>query len=436
MSLYPDQEIVAKQFSEWMKSDQYVAGIWASAGFGKSHMMNYVVEQLRATSSLNIIITSMTHAACGVLEKLARCEVRTLHSVMGWVPTYDKATGEEFLKMPNTSNLKPNTILIIDEAGLCGVEECTQLYADVRNAGAKILFVGDNKQCYPVFKKDQKPCIPAFEMSETKMELTIPKRQDPDDYIYKLALVYRAAVDGERQPKLRTLLHPKTGKGIVHDEDDIEEHMLAMFAKAKRLMDSGADPKALHKIRALAFTNKKCIMLNRKIRNKVFKVRDANGKYDPRPFIGETLMSNKSVPSTHEENVVILQNNQYVTVSSVEEDEVQGLKGYWLRFQETEEPVFCPRSIEALKQRLHELAEVAQEKSNWEPYYRLKHGTADMRNTYAMTVNKAQGSTMQEVCIFADNFNISRDYYQKVRLMYTAVTRATHKVVIEGELLK
>jgi ATP-dependent exoDNAse (exonuclease V) alpha subunit len=346
---------------------------------------------------------------------------------MKWIPSYDRVTGEEYLKTPKKSVMTSNMLILVDEAGMLGHTETNLLIDEARMVGALIFFVGDHKQCYGVFKKGEEVCVPAYRASTIKITLDIPKRQTEGDYIYALSLRLRAAVDGHRLPVLQTLINPDDGKGIVH-VDDIEPVMFSMFHAAKKLVDSGEDPEALFKVKVLAFTNNKCINLNRKIRREVFGVKDSV------PFIGEVLMANKSVPSPLDDGDMLLKNNEYVTVKSVELDTVQGLSGFWLTFEENDNSVFSPKSIDALKSRLQVMAKEAKENNDWASYYRLKNGVADMRNIYAQTVNKAQGSTLKEVCVMMDNIDSCRDESQKRRLAYTAVSRGTHKVYVEGEL--
>jgi ATP-dependent exoDNAse (exonuclease V) alpha subunit len=51
-----------------------------------------------------------------------------------------------------------------------------------------------------------------------------------------------------------------------------------------------------------------------------------------------------------------------------------------------------------------------------------------------MTINKSQGITLSHALVDMDDINKAWNREQKARMAYTAVTRATDKVSIEGEL--
>ena len=459
MDLYDDQELVAVKFEDWLNnSNVQTAGLWASAGYGKSYMVKHLIEDvILKNSNYTPILTSMTHSAVAVLTSFTGMGVSTLHGLMGWVPIVDKDTGEEKLSTPRMRDpgadprLTGNMLVIVDEAGLMGHDELGLLLNECTETGARVLFIGDNKQCYPVMKDHQRLCIPAYENTECMLELTIPKRVDKDDMIYKLSTTYRLTVDGARQPKLKTMLNTdNSGKGVRH-VDDLEKWAYMAF-------ETGVKAGNTRNIKVLAFTNQRCLNLNRKIRKKVM------GIDDPTPVVGEEMVANTAITNAVGEEVLI-RNNQLVVVASVEKTDSYGMPGAFIQFTDAEgediqEVVFVPSSPSKLQDRLKELAKkakankkfsVAKDKEGlhdeaelyrveakkcWRSFYSLKEGCADIRFTYAMTVNKAQGTTLKHALIDLYDMNGCRDAGQAARLAYTAVSRATDYVTIEGELTK
>lgn len=443
MPLMPDQVKAAEDFDYWLnETSTQTAGLWASAGFGKSWCAKHLIDEIVIKNSNYIpVLASMTHSAVAVLADFVGRDVNTLHSIMGWIPVVDKETGEERLSTPRMrdKNAEPrlaeNMLLIVDEAGLMGHQELRLLLEELNLTGARVLFIGDNKQCFPVVKEGERLCVPAYEYSECKLELTIPKRVDEGDMIYKLSLAYRAAVDGARQPRLRTALNPdKSGKGVRH-VDDIEELAYTAFRAGKR--DGN-----MRNIKVLAYTNRRCLTLNRKIRRKVM------GLKDPTPTVGEEMVANTSIQGATGDDVII-RNNEKVIVKSVEKTDSFGLKGAFIQFtdmsgEDVEEVVFVPESPGKLNDRLKKLANEAkalkangydtESSEKWRAFFSLKEGCADIRYTYAMTVNKAQGTTLKHALVDLCDINSCRDYEQKTRMAYTAVTRATDYATIEGEL--
>ncbi len=441
--LYEDQEKVAIEFEDWLNNTTIqTAGLWAGAGFGKSHMTKHLIDEVvLKNSNYQPILVSMTHSAVAVLSEFTEREANTIHSVMGWLPKADKETGETYLSTPKMRDpnsdprLTSNMLIMLDEAGLTGHDELRLLLQECDETGARVLFIGDNKQCFPVVRDGQELCVPAYDATETKFTLTIPKRTDEGDMIYKLSLAYRKAVDGARQPELKTMLNTDgSGKG-VRVVDDIEEYAYLAF-------EAGVRDGNVKDIKVLAFTNKRCLNLNRKIRKKVM------GLSDPTPIVGEEMVANTAIPTATGDDVLI-KNNQLLIVAEVEKTESYGLAGAFITFnnaegEEVEETVFVPASPAKLQDRLKKIANEAKaclldgdeqgSKDRWRAFYSLKEGCADIRFTYAMTVNKAQGTTLSHALIDLWDINTVRDQEQKTRLAYTAVSRASDYVTIEGEL--
>ena len=106
--------------------------------------------------------------------------------------------------------------------------------------------------------------------------------------------------------------------------------------------------------------------------------------------------------------------------------------------------MFVPESPKKLVNRLKEIASDAnkareegdelQAKALWKRWHNLSEACADIRFTYAMTINKAQGVTLKHALVDLDDISKCRDRSQKARYAYTAVTRATDYVTIEGDL--
>lgn len=444
VELYTDQVLVASEFEEWLlNSEETVAGVWAGGGFGKSFMAKYLVmEVVLKNSNYEPVLTSMTHSAVDVLYEFMGMDVHTLHSIMGWIPQVDKETGKEFLSTPSMREkspeprLKPNTLLLVDEAGLLTHMQTRLLIAEAVAVGAKILLLGDNKQCFPVHDEGDEMTIPAYDNTEKKLTLTIPKRVDEGDMIYKLSTVLRAAVDGGPLPEWKTALNPDgSGRGVRH-VDDIEEYAYMAF---KAELDRGGD---LSKVKVLAFKNTRCLTLNRKIRKKVM------GYKEPYPIIGERMVANTGI-ATSAGSEVLIRNNQQIIVKEVERTESFGLKGAFVQYADLkgnyfEEIVFVPATPGKYLDRLKQLANDAKDllargekleaSEKWRNFFALKEGCADIRYTYAMTVNKAQGITLKHALVDLVDINSCRDYEAKVRLAYTAVTRASHYATIEGEI--
>ena len=432
--LMQDQQDAADKFQQCLNNtDTTFMGLWASAGFGKSWVAKHLIREIiMKRSNFRPVLASMTHSAAQVLSDFVGMEVNTLHATLGWRPIANKDTGEESIETPYMRDkeaehvLKAGDILVIDEAGLLGSKEVALLKAECNATGARVLFIGDSKQCFPVGDM----CVPAYDITDFYLELTIPKRADKDNTIYKLSEQLRACVDGAKRPKLVTALNPdKSGVRVV---DDIEE--LAIMAFKAGVRDGYTKD-----IKVLAFTNERCLTLNRKIRKKVL------GLSDPTPLVGEEMVANTTITQMDGEEVII-KNNQIVYVVSVEKTDSHGMPGAFIQFKDEkgeniEGIVFVPASPSKLKTRLHQIAEEASEHREekrdeqataaWNKYYNLKEGCADIRFTYAITVNKAQGITLKHCLMDLTNIDVCGHKEQNARLAYTAATRPHTFLTIE-----
>jgi hypothetical protein len=441
MDLYDDQLRAATRFEKWLStSSETFAGLWASAGYGKSFTAKFLIEEVIIKhTNYTPMLTSTTHSAVEVMEEFTGRAASTLHSLMGWIPQVVKDTGEEYLSTPEMrgkkSNLTKGMIILIDEAGTLGHEEMRLLTLACNEVEARVLFIGDHKQCFPVIKEGEELCVPAHRATECMLELIEPKRTDRNNTIFKLSEKYRATVDGGPQPTLSTRLNVDGKTGVRH-VDDIEE--MAYMAYAAGIRDGNTD-----NIKVLAFTNKRCLTLNRKIRKNIL------GHKSQIPMLDEIMIANTAI--TNVEGNVMINNNQRVKVTSVEETENHGLNGAFITYDDLDgepiaESVFVPESPGKLVDRLKKLANEAkgygangftdESSALWRTFYSLKEGCADIRFTYAMTVNKAQGITLKHALIDMSDINKASSFSREMaaRLAYTAVSRGTTFVTIEGEL--
>ena len=120
--LYDDQLRAASRFELWLtNSSETFAGLWASAGYGKSYTAKHLIDEVIIKNSNYIpIMCSMTNSAADVLADFVGRPVTTLHALMGWVPQVDKEPAEEYLSTPQlrdsneNSSFKTNTLVLID----------------------------------------------------------------------------------------------------------------------------------------------------------------------------------------------------------------------------------------------------------------------------------------------------------------------------------
>jgi hypothetical protein len=91
-----------------------------------------------------------------------------------------------------------------------------------------------------------------------------------------------------------------------------------------------------------------------------------------------------------------------------------------------------PENKAAFKSALKTLAVKAKSRQiTWQPYWDLKESIVDIGYNYAMTSHKVQGSTYKNVYVIEDDImNFPGGRLQQNRMMYTAVSRPTTKLVV------
>ena len=433
MSLYPDQLKVAEDFKTWLfESNIPFAGLFAGGGYGKSHMVGYLLEILKKTD-LPVVVTSMTHVAAEVLADFTGNPVSTLHSAFGWYLEECTETGKVLLMSPEKSPIQHGSVIIVDEAGMVNNQVLAALIDAATAFDLRILGVGDNKQTFPVEKDGVPTGVPFYDHCKVRFTLGIPKRQSEGDIVFALCQRMRQSVDGGRFPNFKTI-EQGDGRG-VYDSDDFTDDIIKAY-------DAASSP---DQVKVLSYTNKKAIKYNKIIRKHVLGV-DTN-----EPQVGEELVANTTIKEYDNEaggDVIIIANNERVTVLGTEAGEEWGLSGWWTRivnFDKDEYTVFVPESPAVKDRELKKLSREAKEakaegKSGvarycWGEYFNVLNKTADLRPTFAITVTKSQGSTYEHVLVDLNDIDRCWDRETKARLAYTAVSRASKKVTVDGYLV-
>lgn len=179
IQLSQEQIVTEHQFHNWLKDHtRPTFTLGGYAGTGKTFLMANLIQQLGGEyCSREIICAAPTGKAASVLrEKLGGFPVRTIHSIL-YAPIEHKSEGfeklmEQLIADPNNAELQirvdhekrqlagkglgfnikedsgilPGQLVMVDEASMVTQE----MYHDLVNTGAKVMFVGDPGQLPPV----------------------------------------------------------------------------------------------------------------------------------------------------------------------------------------------------------------------------------------------------------------------------------------------
>ena len=423
ITLSPSQLQVVEEFPEFLTNDDPELTISGFAGSGKSFLVKYLEEAverqqevLRVMDPLvakrKMLFTATTNKAAAVLsEMLGKRDVSTIHKLLGLVVQNDYRTGKQKLvEKERVANLS-HSIVFIDESSMINLELLERIRdSQQRFTDCKIVFIGDAYQLPPVFED----VCPVFHKdAQNVFFLNEIQRQVADNPIIQLSAKYRGTLDDHTQdwPAI-----PDDGKHIMHytDKRGFFDQIEAAFLQ-DHLVDT-------YKI--VAWSNNRVRAYNRWIRK-------IQGKTEPFE-VGEIMVSNK--PLFYDGQLMASTDTMH-EITRVRQEILLNIPGYWIEILghkgiEYFQPLRWPEASALAKQYAIE----ARRTRDWRDYFYITQEWADFRPIHASTVHKAQGSTYDEVFVDLNNIGTNTRWQEVARLVYVAITRASDKVHIFGDL--
>lgn len=438
-SLSPDQRQALGEILDFAASTCPAHALSGPAGTGKTYLLGWVLAQVER----NVRLSATTNKAAAVCGQLAPgCDARTIHHLLGLQPEADHRKGRMVLKRKRDPKVKGGELVIVDEASMIDSELLRTIRTYAAEIGFQVLFVGDGYQLPPIFEAES----PAFATLPTS-RLTTVHRQALGNPILSAATDFRMVLDGNPFPVL--LGHDR---GLLRADDfEFPVWMVQEFATR----DYERDP---DHCRAIAWTNRRVIELNRIIRRRLIGP-DA----DRWPILpGETFVVNEALV---EDDELQFPTESRVRVSRVSAstmtDKETGIEvtGHWCQVANAQNAgeLFVPADREAAAALLGAYARKGRElqrqcdawkkaghssppdldderRAAWREFFAWKGRMADLRPPHACTVHKSQGSTFN--LAFIDLADIGRCTRADLiaRLVYVALTRPRDTAIFTGEL--
>lgn len=438
-SLSRDQAEALASLHAFAAGDEDAYALAGPAGSGKTFLVGRFLSETRRT----VRLTATTNKAAHVAAKLAPgSEAGTIHSLLGLQPVEDHRLGRVVLRRRRDPKAKPGELVIVDEASMIDSDLLTTIQGMAGAIGFQVLFVGDAYQLPPVFES----VSPAFDRVETSHLATI-HRQALDNPLIATATGFRAVLDGAAFPMLAA-----SPPGVLRaDAEGFTGSMLETFASAAYR----ADP---DHCRALAWTNKRVLELNKLIRRRL-----VGSDADRFPFIpGEVFVAGAAV--VEGEDVILPTEGRVEIIRArgekiAETDSGLEVNGHRVEVDHKGDrvSVFVAEDrgavsafvgafaapAQALQKRCNELRAAGkpvprdldtERKAAWRAFFEVKAMFSDLRPPHASTVHKSQGSTYQHA--FIDAGDIGRCTHSDLiaRLLYVSLTRAAQSAVLTGEL--
>ena len=425
-----DQQAAADAFFLFLMSEATTFVISGRAGVGKTFLMSHLCRRVMqdyedACVMMNItkeydslVFTATTNKAAEVLEKSLGLPVQTIHSYLSLKVTEDFKTGKTFLQKTDAHKVRDRQIVFIDECSMIDSDLFQTIKASFTNS--KIIFVGDHAQMAPV----SEPLSPVFASVEPEnfVFLSQPVRNAGTPALVALCTQLRATVEtGYFNPI-------KEVPGVIdYLNDTTMPLMLHKYFK-------DPDPSA----RVLCYTNTRVESYNEFIREDV--------RAQPSEFqVGDilvvaqnhTTLGSKPITLNVEREVRVLrvgptlEDHNYADVFSDKQP---------IFYRDITVSSLNPGSMEITVRVATDKDKVAAgvkaygKRKDWSSYFNLKGAYADLRDKAACTVYKSQGSTYEAVFVDLGNIGTSYDPEQVARMLFVAVSRATTRVFLYGQL--
>lgn len=411
LTLTQDQQSALDAFFKFLSDPlETVFVLSGYSGCGKSTLVHNLLDRLpdyQKTLQLispdfpvwDMALTATTNKAAENLALITGHEVKTIHSYLGLRVSTNFKTGETELATSRSTVKKSRVILFIDEASYIDSALLKLIFEWTENC--KIVFIGDPAQLTPV----KATGTPVFDAGFNGAALKQVVRQAAGNPIVDLSTKFRNTVEtGE------FFSFKPDGNAVVYlDRDAFNAAVLKEFTRPDwRYRDS----------KILGWTNKLVIAYNAFVRE--------HAKGDPQLQAGDYAIVN----SFCQVGKQTLKTDQLVQISSISEDtECHGVQGRWFTCDGRIE-AFMPNSLEAKNGRL----KTARANDEYPVMQDIEQSWIDLRAAFAQTINKAQGSTYDEVYIDLDDVRRCNSGDQIARMLYVGVSRARNRVYLTGDL--
>ena len=374
------------------------------AGTGKTFLVNlftnkYNTEVLQNRGRKKIFLTAPTNKAVFVLKSKAtkpsyNIFYQTIHKTLS-IKRFIDDNGEIFFKrsLGKRDPLENCVLLVIDESSMLD----SFLLQSVLELNIKVLFVGDYRQLNPVGEEDS----PVFNLDIPTFELVEIVRQGEKNPIIDLSYnLYR----------LKTGLGNMLGdKGYYFSNDFQEIINLALQDPLKN--------------RVLAWTNVAVNSFNKIVREKLY------GTNASKIELGEYIVLTEPYDD--------MWTNFEIKVESlkVETKDFQITPTWKVKFTyyviNNDILAIHEDSEKDFTKTLREVKKMCKDKKlNWKVYLGLFETFIRFSYLYAITVHKSQGSTYETAIINYKDMCLNSNKKERDRLLYTAITRASDRVLI------
>lgn len=413
--LSPSQQVAEQKFRDFLQNDEKELVISGFAGSGKSFLVQYFkkaaehqlgVNQAIGGDTWNTHYTATTNKAATVLSGFLGEPVRTIHNLLGLRVTNDLSTGRTVLKPGGEPKDLSHSLIYVDEASMIS-RDLLRYIRGSQEEGTKYVFIGDRYQLAPV----QEGHSPVFRQKNI-IHLKEIQRQAAGSPIIMTSQKYRQVLDNGK---------PSAWPEIIPDGVAVHHVDGPTF---QALVDQKySQPHDPDDLKILAWSNERVLAYNK-------HVRSLEGRT---PYLepGEYAVSNKPI---FRGKSVLYPTDRVVQIADVLPRKEGEFEGFEIKFASvfgmTGSSWFLPKDWKQVNAYTKHLAK----HKNWPEFFRIKDNYLDLRSPHSLTCHKAQGSTYREVFVDLTDIGRNNKWDEIARLVYVAISRASHAVYLYGEL--
>lgn len=432
MQFTTDQKAAIDIFNQFDLDDSFYRCFVLSgyAGTGKTTLISYIVKQFRAEKR-KLKLLAPTGRAAKVMSSYADFPSSTIHKLIYFISDYVDGGG-----LIKAKNLYKNTLFIVDEASMIGVDSTQQegsLLHDLLDYvysgdGCSLMLVGDPGQLPPVGQSDS----PAL-----RVDYLLTLYPNISVFSHALKEVVRQASDSEITTNatfLRTMetYNPPFFKSLGKEVISINgSELLEILEDSRKFGDES--------FVMLTISNKRAGKWNQEIRNRLFHYEDTIVK-------GEWLMvvKNNYFWAADSEIGLIANGEMLKVIRIIREEKLYGYDFLQVAVSFISEPnkereVICFRDTllsdapnlprDVLKQLFFEIEKDYLSERNKRKRYQLilknpYFNALQIKYAYCVTAHKAQGGQWDTVFVDYGFVPEQMDQKEYVRWLYTCVTRA------------
>jgi exodeoxyribonuclease-5 len=428
MNLTPSQNNAVELFFQFLSDPtEHNFILRGGSGKGKTFTVAFLIKRMLKFFEMNRVlddfymepivqITATTNQAAERLHEATGEFTQTIHSLLSLTVKNDNYTGKTYLHRRDRSFSKIyNSIIFIDEASMIDDELEEFIRNSVDTKTTKIVRIGDPDQILAVDAEQP-----------VGLQVETPYTVDLVEYCRADALSPITLLGEQFRQAIYT--------GVIPDIECSNEIILLNGIGTKETIDKYylSSSQQVNYCKTITYTNSKTQEYNQFIRSKFTSV----DIFQP----NEIVVTNGTIV-TQIDNKVQFRNNSYLRIleCTVVQDTLFNETFEVFKITAADINDFNQENIQTIyafryPQQLNYILSKLYKSNNFRDYFEVKNRYADLRQTYAMTSDKSQGSTFENVIIDLNDMRKNKNISHLMRRMYVAVTRAKYKVFLRGSL--